>query len=90
MEADKGKPVVRFQVAEPEVCLKLLASLLGRLPTRGCTNHAYLRLVVEKGHTSCPAVVRAECQIFKIVLCIFPPFPSDHYLGESQEGINPF
>ena len=61
MEAYKAKPVVRTEVAEPEVHLKLLASLLARLPTGGCTNHACLRLLVNKGTHSAQQWSEQKC-----------------------------
>lgn len=90
MGAYKRKQVAKIQVVKPQLCLKLLASLLARLLTRGSTNHAYQRLLVEKRHTSCPGIVRAESWIFKVVLCIFLPISSNHYLRGNQEAINPF
>lgn len=82
--------VARMQVAEPELCLNLLAFLLARLPPRGCTNQACLRSLIRKRHTSCPGIVRAESCNFKIILEIPPPFLSDYCPGGSWEDMNSF
>ena len=63
--------IARIQVAE----CSLLASLLTKMPSRGCTHQAYLRLLVGERHTSSPEMVRETSRIFKIVFYVSLPIP---------------